>query len=58
MPRRALMVGGSPSCSVDSVAKAVEKVAELGRCMVVGLGCLVDEGGSFGLRCSSRLLPC
>ena len=58
MPRRALMVGGSPSYWAAAVAKAVVKVAELERCMVVGLGCLVDEGGSFGLRCSSHLLPC
>ena len=58
MPRRALMVGGNPSCWAAAVAEAVEKVAELEWCMVVGLGCLVDEGGSFGLRCSIRLLPC
>ena len=58
MGRRALMVGGNPSCSVDAVAKAVVKAAELGGCMVVGLGCLADEEGSFALRRSSRLQPC
>ena len=58
MPRQALTVDGNPSCSVGAVAKAVVKAVELGRCMVVGLGCLVGEEGSFGLRCSSRLQPC
>lgn len=50
-----------PSCSVD-VVKVVVMVAELGRswrCMVVvGLGCLEGEGGSFAPRYSSRLLSC
>ena len=40
------------------MAKAVVKAAELGGCMVVGLGCLADEEGSFALRRSSRLQPC
>ena len=57
MPRRALTVGGNPSCSVGAVAKAAVKAAELGRCMAVGLGCLAGEEGSFALRCSSRLQP-
>ena len=58
MPRQALMVDDKPPCWVDSVAKAVVKAAELGECMVVGLGSLVGEGESCGLQCSSRLQPC
>ena len=58
MRRQALMVDGSPSCSGAAVAKGVVKAAELGGCMVVGLGSLVGEGESCGLRCSSRLQPC
>ena len=64
MARRVVVAESNPSCSVD-VAKVAVKVAEpepepvrSWRCMVVvGLGCLEDEGGSFALRCSSRLLP-
>ena len=59
MARQVAAAESYPSCSVD-VAKVVVMVAELGRswhCMVVvGLGCLEDEEGSFALRCSSRLL--
>ena len=58
MPRRALTVCGNPSWSVGAVAEAVVKAAELERCMVVELGCLVGEEGSFALRRSSRLQPC
>lgn len=57
--RRVVMVGCNPPCSV-AVAKVGVKVAEVGgdwRCMVVGVGWLVDEGGSFALQRSNRLLP-
>ena len=61
MACRVVAVGSDPSCFVD-VAKVVVMPAELGRswrCMVVvGLGCLEGEGGSFALQCSNRLLPC
>ena len=58
MPRQALRVGRKPSCLAAAVGEVVVKAAELGRCMVVGLGSLVGEGESCGLRCSSRLQPC
>ena len=61
MARRVVVGESNPSCFVD-VAKVAVKVAEpepvrSWRCMVVvGVGCLEDEGESFALRCSSRLL--
>lgn len=54
------MVGCNRPCSVAAAKVAVE-VAEVGgdwRCMVVGVGWLEGEGGSFALQRSNRLLPC
>lgn len=60
--RRAGRVGCNPPCSVAVVKVGVKvaEVAEVGgdwRCMVVGVGWLAGEGGSFALQRSNRLLP-